>query len=276
MTPHPPVVVPPGSLRQRHCHRGEHPAAGLHRPPQPGALTEDTPCEGRGDPGVRGREPPPLWAGAVGRGWGGPRHLGQGLSQGILGGWEGHRHSGKGPRYLGQDPPLPWDFGELRGTKASGEGTQTSGAGRAPPPPHHRIWGGARRDPILLWDIRGLRGTHGHPDWVPSFSQLHPVVPSCPPCPPQLQSMRLKLIASNSTMERRFSPWIGGSILASLVSTGWGAEEGARMPGSLTPPTPSPCVCVCVSPPQGTFQQMWISKQEYEEGGKQCVERKCP
>ncbi|PKU34136.1 hypothetical protein llap_15559 [Limosa lapponica baueri] len=26
----------------------------------------------------------------------------------------------------------------------------------------------------------------------------------------------------------------------------------------------------------GTFQQMWISKQEYEEGGKQCVERKCP
>uniref|UniRef100_A0A3B3TAD2 Actin-like 6B n=1 Tax=Paramormyrops kingsleyae TaxID=1676925 RepID=A0A3B3TAD2_9TELE len=55
-------------------------------------------------------------------------------------------------------------------------------------------------------------------------------------------SMRLKLIASNSSMERRFSPWIGGSILASL----------------------------------GTFQQMWISKQEYEEGGKQTVERKCP
>uniref|UniRef100_A0A8B9HGG2 Actin-like 6B n=1 Tax=Astyanax mexicanus TaxID=7994 RepID=A0A8B9HGG2_ASTMX len=55
-------------------------------------------------------------------------------------------------------------------------------------------------------------------------------------------SMRLKLIASNSSIERRFSPWIGGSILASL----------------------------------GTFQQMWISKQEYDEGGKQSVERKCP
>ncbi|KAB5515157.1 hypothetical protein PHYPO_G00250550 [Pangasianodon hypophthalmus] len=55
-------------------------------------------------------------------------------------------------------------------------------------------------------------------------------------------SMRLKLIASNSSMERRFSSWIGGSILASL----------------------------------GTFQQMWISKQEYDEGGKQSVERKCP
>uniref|UniRef100_A0A672JT02 Actin-like protein 6A n=1 Tax=Salarias fasciatus TaxID=181472 RepID=A0A672JT02_SALFA len=55
-------------------------------------------------------------------------------------------------------------------------------------------------------------------------------------------SMRLKLIANNTTVERRFSAWIGGSILASL----------------------------------GTFQQMWISKQEYEEGGKQCVDKKCP
>lgn len=26
----------------------------------------------------------------------------------------------------------------------------------------------------------------------------------------------------------------------------------------------------------GTFQQMWISKQEYEEAGKSVVERKCP
>ncbi|NXM60438.1 ACL6B protein, partial [Illadopsis cleaveri] len=114
-----------------------------------------------------------------------------------------------------------------------------------------------------VWDPGGLWGAAGIP-------QI-PLVPS--PCPPPqglygsvivtggntlLQgftdrlnrelaqktppSMRLKLIASNSTMERRFSPWIGGSILASL----------------------------------GTFQQMWISKQEYEEGGKQCVERKCP
>lgn len=33
-----------------------------------------------------------------------------------------------------------------------------------------------------------------------------------------MQSMRLKLIANNTTVERRFSAWIGGSILASLVS----------------------------------------------------------
>jgi actin-related protein len=27
---------------------------------------------------------------------------------------------------------------------------------------------------------------------------------------------------------------------------------------------------------QGSFQQMWISKQEYDEGGKSQVEKKCP
>lgn len=57
-------------------------------------------------------------------------------------------------------------------------------------------------------------------------------------------SMRLKLIHSSASqpVERRFGAWIGGSILASL----------------------------------GTFQQMWISKQEYEEVGKSQVDRKCP
>ena len=55
-------------------------------------------------------------------------------------------------------------------------------------------------------------------------------------------TMRCKLIAANGVQERRFGSWIGGSILASL----------------------------------GSFQQMWISKQEYEEGGKNQVDRKCP
>jgi actin-related protein len=41
--------------------------------------------------------------------------------------------------------------------------------------------------------------------------------------------------------ERKFSPWIGGSILSSL----------------------------------STFQQMWISKQEYDESGPSIVHRKC-
>lgn len=53
---------------------------------------------------------------------------------------------------------------------------------------------------------------------------------------------RLKMISANATMERRFGAWIGGSILASI----------------------------------GTFQQMWISSQEYQESGKSQVERKCP
>lgn len=55
-------------------------------------------------------------------------------------------------------------------------------------------------------------------------------------------SMRLKMIAANGSVERRFGSWVGGSILASI----------------------------------GTFQQMWVSMQEYEELGKSQIDRKCP
>lgn len=57
------------------------------------------------------------------------------------------------------------------------------------------------------------------------------------------QSLKVKVINANgSGGERRYSTWMGGSILASL----------------------------------GSFQQMWMSKQEYEEHGSSIVERKCP
>ncbi len=52
------------------------------------------------------------------------------------------------------------------------------------------------------------------------------------------QSMKIKIVAPP---ERKYSVWIGGSILASL----------------------------------STFQTMWISKQEYDESGPQIVHRKC-
>lgn len=55
-------------------------------------------------------------------------------------------------------------------------------------------------------------------------------------------SIRVKMVQNASTVERRYSSWIGGSILASL----------------------------------GTFQQMWVSRQEYEEVGKTVIEKKCP
>jgi len=51
-------------------------------------------------------------------------------------------------------------------------------------------------------------------------------------------SMKIKIIAPP---ERKYSVWIGGSILASL----------------------------------STFQQMWVSKQEYDESGPCIVHRKC-
>ncbi|KAI9285837.1 actin-2 [Umbelopsis sp. AD052] len=51
-------------------------------------------------------------------------------------------------------------------------------------------------------------------------------------------SMKIKIVAPP---ERKYSVWIGGSILASL----------------------------------STFQQMWVSKQEYDESGPSIVHRKC-
>lgn len=51
-------------------------------------------------------------------------------------------------------------------------------------------------------------------------------------------SMKVKVVAP---AERKYSVWIGGSILASL----------------------------------STFQQMWVTKQEYDESGPSIVHRKC-
>lgn len=53
--------------------------------------------------------------------------------------------------------------------------------------------------------------------------------------------MRLKIISAAGATERRFGAWTGGSILSSL----------------------------------GSFQQMWVSKQEYDEGGKTLAVSKC-
>ena len=54
--------------------------------------------------------------------------------------------------------------------------------------------------------------------------------------------MKVKLLAPTTPHERRFAVWIGGSILASL----------------------------------GSFQQLWMSKQEYDEAGASAIQRKCP
>lgn len=53
---------------------------------------------------------------------------------------------------------------------------------------------------------------------------------------------RVKVVSPANPVERRFSVWIGGSILASL----------------------------------GSFQQMWVSKAEYDEVGKGVIHRKAP
>lgn len=56
------------------------------------------------------------------------------------------------------------------------------------------------------------------------------------------QMFKMKIIATQTTIERTAGPWIGGSIVASL----------------------------------GTFQQAWISKAEYDELGSVGCLRKCP
>ena len=52
-------------------------------------------------------------------------------------------------------------------------------------------------------------------------------------------NVRVKVTASANAVERKFATWIGGSILASL----------------------------------GSFQQMWMSKQEYENTGRSSCTR---
>ncbi len=53
------------------------------------------------------------------------------------------------------------------------------------------------------------------------------------------QNVKVKVLSS---VDRRFQPWVGGSILSAL----------------------------------GSFQQMWMSRQEFEEHGSIMIERKCP
>ena len=58
---------------------------------------------------------------------------------------------------------------------------------------------------------------------------------------PNIANRMLKEIIALAPPERKYSVWIGGSVLAS----------------------------------QSKFQQMWISKQEYDESGPSIVHRKC-
>lgn len=57
----------------------------------------------------------------------------------------------------------------------------------------------------------------------------------------KLPGQKVKIHSPGNVIERRFSSWLGGSILASL----------------------------------GTFHQLWISKQEYEEHGANIVHTRC-
>jgi actin-related protein len=61
---------------------------------------------------------------------------------------------------------------------------------------------------------------------------------------PLFQNTKFKILGASTGIptDRMFHPWVGGSILASL----------------------------------GSFQQMWISREEFDEMGKAVVDKKCP
>lgn len=80
---------------------------------------------------------------------------------------------------------------------------------------------------------------------VPPYPPIHPSSLSPLPVlrthgPLLTQSAKIRVVTPAST-ERRFANWIGCSILASL----------------------------------GSFQQLWISKAEYDERGPEVVSRRC-
>lgn len=78
-------------------------------------------------------------------------------------------------------------------------------------------------------------------------------------------SVRLKTIAASGSAERRFGAWIGivmrnffANFARDSLYNAWSFAGGSIL-ASI-----------------GSFQQMWISSQEYDEAGKGQVERKCP
>ena len=75
-------------------------------------------------------------------------------------------------------------------------------------------------------------------------------------------NMRFKLMSATGAAERRLGAWVNlenDNVEITKPIHIFPNQVGGSMLASL-----------------GTFQQMWISKQEYEEAGKSMVERKCP
>jgi actin, other eukaryote len=81
-------------------------------------------------------------------------------------------------------------------------------------------------------------------------------------------SMKIKVVAPP---ERKYSVWIGGSILASLSTF-----QQVRLlfsPTFYNPSDPKPTSEICSI--WLCLYQMWISKDEYDESGPAIVHRKC-
>jgi actin-like protein 6A len=84
-------------------------------------------------------------------------------------------------------------------------------------------------------------------------------------------AFRVRIVTTSAGVERRNGVWIGGSILASL-----GKQSCLHICRVLA------CSCLLCSNQLvliafvGSFQQMWLSKQEFTEHGATIVHSKCP
>jgi actin-related protein len=121
---------------------------------------------------------------------------------------------------------------------------------------------------LLTGGGANLRDLHKRMHW-----ELSAVVPA---------AFKPRIVAP-SPVEREFATWIGGSVLGASRAAPRAAALGARAGGldSLRPHPrrlflPPPLAAFSPRAASlGTFQQMWVSKAEYDEEGVRVLEQRC-
>lgn len=91
-------------------------------------------------------------------------------------------------------------------------------------------------------------------------------------------------MVSVGVSERALCPWLGGSIVGeSFVSSvlhylSWLFLLVTFLLEFISMLTELFCLCFVVRPAAslGSFHELWVSRQEYEEFGTSIIDRKCP
>jgi hypothetical protein len=116
---------------------------------------------------------------------------------------------------------------------------------------------------LLTGGGSNLRDLHKRMHW-----ELSAVVPA---------AFKPRIVAP-SPIEREFATWIGGSVLGERACARSSSPARAnRIAPRRHPLTrrPAPPRALARAASLGTFQQMWLSRAEYEEEGVRVLEQKC-